>query len=190
MKRLFFAVFIFAFIAGCPEFPKIGPASVETGWNYYEEGLLDKAINEFQDVIKTEPENAEAFNGLGWCYAKTNVLATSIDDFNLCIEKDALLVDPYAGLAFAYSDLGDDQNAVYAADSLMTKDSQYFFGHDNDISWQDVVLIKAKSLCSLGDFASALTEVRILNPDFTCNVSTPDGREALLIEIERLRSIV
>jgi len=190
MRRLLFSILVFIFVSGCPDFPRIGPASVETAWNYYEEGLFDKAIKEFEDVIKSEPENGEAFNGLGWCYSKITLLITSVDDFNLSIQKDSSLVDPYAGLTFSYSDLGEDQNAVHSADSLIEKDSQYFFGHDKDISWQDIVLVKAKSLCNLGDFASALTEVQKLNPSFNCNISTPEGREALLTEIERLRGIV
>lgn len=177
-------------LVGCPDFPRLGPATVERAWNYYEDAEYDKAIIEFEDVIDAEPDNAEAYNGLGWCYAILCSLNTSIANFDTALQKQSSLVDPYAGLAFAYADIPDDQSAVNAASELMQRDSLYFFGHDNDITWKDVILIKARALCNLGNFSDALLEVQVLNSSFTCNVSSPEGRRALLKEIERLRGIV
>jgi tetratricopeptide (TPR) repeat protein len=191
MKKMgtFIIALLLIMILGCPDFPRLGPASVERAWNYYEDGEYDEAIVEFDDVIDAEPDNAEAYNGLGWCYAIKSELSTSVAYFDTALQKQSSLVDPYAGLAFAYADIPDDQSAVDAAGELMQRDSLYFFGHDNDITWHDVVLIKARALCNLGNFSAALTEVQVLNGNFTCNVTTPDGRKALLQEIERLRGI-
>ncbi|TES93190.1 MAG: tetratricopeptide repeat protein [Candidatus Cloacimonadota bacterium] len=190
MVKLTLIVFICLILAGCPDFPRIGPASVERAWTYYDEGEYDKAIKEFDDVIEDEPDNGEAYNGLGWCYGKLGELTSAVDDFNIALEKADTLIDPYAGLTFVYSDIPQDQDCVDAATTLIQRDPLYFFGHDNDIDVDDVRLVKAKSLCNLGNFTSALVEVKILNPSFNCDVSTPEGREALLAEIERLRGIV
>ncbi len=192
MKKSFVLVILLLCIiwTGCPDFPRIGPASVERAWTYYEDGEYDKAILEFEDVIEDEPDNAEAYNGLGWCHGKICSLSTAVTNYNEALNKQSSLIDPYAGLAFAYSDLPDDAYAIISATTLIQKDSLYFFGHDHDITWHDVRIIKAKSLCNLGDFASALSEVIVLNPSFSCNVTTPEGREALLNEIERLRGIL
>jgi len=190
MVRKIMPIILCIIFAGCPDFPRIGPASIERAWGYYEDGKYEKAINEFVDVIGDEPDNGEAYNGLGWCYGILCSLSTAVDNFNTALDKDNSLVDPYAGLAFVYSDLPDHQNAVDAAATLIQKDSLYFFGHDSEINYKDVRLVKAKSHCSLGDFSSALSEVQKLNPSFNCNVTTPWGREALLAEIERLGGIV
>lgn len=177
-------------MVGCPDFPRLGPATVERAWTYYEDGEYDKAILEFEDVIDAEPDNAEAYNGLGWTYGIICSLSLSVAYFDTALQLQSSLVDPYAGLAFSYADLPDDANAVISATTLIQRDSLYFFGHDNDITWHDVRLVKAQCLCNLGDFASALTEVQALNSSFTCDVLTPQGRRALLQEIERLRGIV
>lgn len=190
MVRRFILVFIFIILTGCPEFPILGLPSVERAWTYYEDGKYQKAINEFKDVIESEPDNGKAYNGLGWCNGIIGELSIAVDDFNIAIEKDSSLIDPYAGLAFVYSDIPLDQNTVDAATTLIEKDSLYIFVHNIEITVSDVRLVKAKSLCNLGDFASALVEVRILNPSFNCNIYTPEGREALLCEIERLRGII
>jgi tetratricopeptide (TPR) repeat protein len=192
MKRLvpFIIVLLLIMVVGCPDFPRLGPATVERAWSYYEDGEYEKAIIEFEDVIDAEPDNAEAYNGLGWCYGIICSLSTSIAYFDTALQLQSSLVDPYAGLAFSYADIPDDNHAVSSATELILRDALYFFGHDNDITWHDVRLVKARSLCNLGDFTSALAEVQVLNSSFTCNVSTPDGRRALLQEIERLRGSV
>jgi len=183
-------IIILLIFTGCPDFPRIGPASVERGWNYYEDGEYEKAIKEFNDVIEDEPDNGEAYNGLGWCYGKIGELSTAVTHFNTALAKDSTLIDPFAGLTFVYSDIPLDINAVNNASTLIEKDSLYFFGHNNEIDYKDIRLVKAKSLCNLGDFVSARNEVQKLNSAFYADVSTPDGRRALLDEIERLRGIV
>jgi tetratricopeptide (TPR) repeat protein len=200
MKKWLTVFLLLFIISGCSEFPKLGPSSVERAWTYYEEyydsgnyNKIKEAMNEFRDVIEDEPDNAEAFNGMGWCYGIKENLSSSIDDFDIALQKESTLIDPYAGLAFVYSDNGQDTEAVDAAASLIQKDSLYQFGHipsPYKITVDDVRLVKAKSLCNLGDFISALTEVKLLNPGFNCNVNTAEGREKLLKEIERLRGII
>jgi tetratricopeptide (TPR) repeat protein len=192
MKRIiaFIVASLLILLIGCPDFPRIGPATVERAWTYYEDGEYDKAILEFEDVIDTEPDNAEAYNGLGWCYGILCSLSTSVAYFDTSLQLQSSLVDPYAGLTFSYADIPDDHNAIISATTLIQRDSLYFFGHDNDITWHDVRLVKAKSLCNLGDFASALTEVQVLDNSFNCDVSTPEGRRALLQKIESLRGSV
>ena len=184
---LFLLITIFG---GCPNFPRISPASVEKAWTYYENSEYERARREFSDVVASEPMNAEAYNGLGWCYGIMGELTIAIDDFDIAIEGDSLLVDPYAGLAFCYSDVPLDSEAINAASILVAKDSLYQFGHNSDITVSDVRFIKAKSLCNIGDFAGALSEVKKLDPSFDCDITTPSGRKELLNELEKLRGIV
>lgn len=200
MIRWLTILLLLIIITGCTEFPKIGPSSVERAWTYYEEyydsgnyNKIVEAMNEFRDVIEDEPDNAEAFNGMGWCYGIKENLSSAVDDFDIALELESTLIDPYAGLAFVYSDNDQDSSAVNAATNLVQKDSLYQFGHipsPYKITVDDVRLVKAKSLCNLGDFISALSEVKLINPNFNCNVYTPEGREELLKEIERLRGTI
>jgi tetratricopeptide (TPR) repeat protein len=206
MKRtiplsLFLLGCLILFTTGCPEDLRIGPATLERAWGYYEEAfqssnpdsMIRLAKLEFEDVIAEEPSNAEAYNGLGWCYGLQCSLSTAISHFNTSIQYDNSLDDPHAGLALAYSDLPNHQNAVDEATTLIQMDPLYQFAHissPDDITVDDIRLVKAKSLCCLGNFTSALAEVQILNSSFNCDVSTPEGREALLVEIERLRGTV
>jgi len=189
-RSVVFLFLLFITFGGCSNFPRINPASVEKAWTYYENGEYERARREFNDVIASEPMNAEAYNGLGWCYGIMGELTIAIDDFNIAIEDDSSLVDPYAGLAFCYSDVPLDSEAINAASILAVKDSLYQFGHNSDITISDIRFIKAKSLCNIGDFASALLEVKKLDPSFDCDVTTPSGREELLNELEKLRVIV
>ena len=72
----------------------------------------------------------------------------------------------------------------------MRRNPQWIFIHDQTISYKDLHLIKAEGYFALGNFNESLIEVQLLNPAFTTDTNTFEGRAALAEEIERLRGVV
>jgi hypothetical protein len=114
------------------------------------------------------------------------LLDEALVSFSTALSENTSLLDPLAGEAIVRSDSEENAGAVDAAGRLLSADDQYVFSHDPTVSAADIRMIKAKSHCALGEFASALQEVQMIDPTFYVDVSTTEGRRALLEKIEEL----
>jgi len=60
---------------------------------FLEKGMAEEAQNEFLEVLKVNPQHAQAFEGRGWVYFKTAILKRPRKTYN----RPSLLRIPYAG---------------------------------------------------------------------------------------------
>ncbi len=195
------AVLLLSLVWGCEKGGK-GPPDVQhlldQGWQWFEADQLDSAYAAFGDAVLQDPQNPEAWLGLGWTslrlydpvYAHQSLLRT------LALGGDSL--DAWAGLAIADADPIPDPAlygvpldsvlhlALGAATLVLERQPTYRFAHDPRVTADLLLLEKARVLCSLGRFAEALTLVQILDPNFDADVTTPEGRAALLQKIADL----
>ncbi len=75
------------------------------GWLYSNKGDLDRAIPEFQSVLKVNPNSADAHNGLGWAYVQNHGdMDEAIEDFQAAIRLDPKLANAYTGWGYAHYD--------------------------------------------------------------------------------------
>ncbi len=160
------------------------------GWENFENGDFEEALELFLELVDREASLAEAYCGMGWCLANQGFLDSALQNFtNALIENpdQDLINDIYAGQGFSY-----EASAMYQNCLLVTGlvDSDWSFEHDQNLSYSDLILLRAICHYGLADFANSLIEVQILDPDFTADISTPEGRAALAAKIEELRGIV
>ncbi len=171
---------------------------VQQGWQWFEEGQWDSAYVAFGQAVSQNPQHAEAWLGMGWTslrlydpvYAHQSLLRT------LSLGGDSL--HAWAGLAIGDADPIPDPTlygapldsvlhlALRAANEVLQRDPTYAFPHDPGANATVILLEKARVLCSLGRFAEALAVVQQVDPSFTADVSTPEGRAALLQKIADL----
>lgn len=159
-------------------------------WTSFSDGLYQDAIDLFNELIDDEVFLAEAYSGLGWSAARNGQLQTAINSYEngLMNEPSVDLEDDiYAGWSFAKEALGEYADALTGTAEVS---NNWQFDHDNQLSHNDIVLLRAICYYALGDFANSLLEVQILDPDFDCNVETEAGRAALAAKIEELRGEV
>lgn len=194
--KYFLYFLLLTFIFKCGEDNGFKPPAKEAeqltneGWDRFEYKGYDNALAKFKEAIAKDKNYAEAYNGAGWASARLTNLSDAVSYFTQCISLSSTHVDAHAGLAFVYNAEKEYQSSVSAAITALSIDSSWLFAHDQTINYQDLHLILAECYFALGNFSDSLAQVQILNPSFTADVGTFEGRSALAEEIERLRGIV
>ncbi len=163
---------------------------INSGWEQFEAGNYSAGLQKFEQAISQNETSAEAYCGAGWCYARLTNLAAAVRNFNEAISLDANLADAHAGLAFVYYAQKQYNSAISSANKTLSLSSIYLFAHDRSLGYKDLYLVIAACYFALGDFNQSLAFVKKLNPTFSADPGTFDGRSALAEEIERLRGIV
>jgi len=181
MNRLCWVVLFVSVLIGCSS--HVAGDLTEDGWSVFESGDYVSARSFFLDAIDADDRYADAYNGLGWCYARLDNITKSISNFKTAINKDAGLLDSYAGLAIVDNNYG---NAVSRAATVINTAPNYCFSHDTTVTIEDIYLCRAHAWVCLGEFQKALDDVRVVDPGFSADVSTHEGREALIRRIEEL----
>jgi len=69
---------------------------------YEKTGDIDKAIPEYEQALKQDPQNAQVHLSLGTAYLKKNNVPKAIDELNLASKLDPEAVEPHAILALLY----------------------------------------------------------------------------------------
>jgi tetratricopeptide (TPR) repeat protein len=87
-------------------------AYTNRGWAYDALGQLQRAIEDYNEAIRLNPEKASlAYANRGLAYANLGQLQRAIADFDEAIRLDPGLAQAYASSAFAHTLLNDDEAA-------------------------------------------------------------------------------
>ena len=157
------------------------------GWTQYENGEYTLALNNFQEAIRASNVYVDAYNGAGWASAKLQNLSDAANYFSQCLSLDANYKDALAGSAFLENARKNYQKAVDAGTQLLALDANWTFSHDSALDVFDIYLVLAESYFALEDFVNSLTQVQKIDPTFTADVTTYEGKAKLADKIEELR---
>ncbi len=186
MKNIYIYQIIFAlltFIAvGCrQQYEPVDSDYSQFGWKYYENGDYVEAREWFQEALKEDSTFADAYNGAGWSLGHLGQADSARYYFSSWIsqadETSDYLLDYYAGLAFSYNALGNDQQALFNAQSNffgkqdVVSGEIWCFCHRKDINQIDVRLIQAVSEFRLGKFSDCLETINATYTDLTKQLS-------------------
>jgi len=186
MKKIYTYQITFAlltFIAvGCrQEYEPVDSDFSQYGWKYYENGDYVEAREWFQEALKEDSTFADAYNGAGWSLGHLGQADSARYYFSSWIsqadETSDYLLDYYAGLAFSYNALGNDQQALFNAQSNffgkqdVVSGEIWCFCHRKDINQIDVRLIQAVSEFRLGKFSDCLETINATYTDLTKQLS-------------------
>jgi len=162
----------------------------DEGWEKFGYGAYSGALAKFLEAIDKDSTYAEAYSGAGWASARLTNLSDAVSYFAECFSLNSSHADAHAGLAFVYNAMKEYQLSINSANAALGYISNWVFPYDQNLSYQDLNLIKAEGYFALGDYGSSLTIVQLLNPAFVADVQTFAGRSELAEEIERLRGVV
>ncbi|MFQ5963146.1 MAG: tetratricopeptide repeat protein [Candidatus Scalinduaceae bacterium] len=89
--------------------------SLAEGILYYNKGMLDKAIEEFKEVIEIDPEDVNAYYNLGNAYVDKGMFNEAISAYKRAIEINPEFIDAYLNLGMIYlnKDLTDEVISLY-----------------------------------------------------------------------------
>lgn len=162
------------------------------GWTAYETLDWELAADLFQQAIDAGATSTEAFSGAGWTAFQRgghNAEARSFWTEGLD-GKTGAVNDIHMGLAVLSMLESDFSGAVDHFTLVIDSNPSYRFIHQEGINYEDIYLGLAQSYFNLSDYENALTNVQVLNPTFTADISTSEGLAELSQEIDRLSSIV
>lgn len=88
---------------------KVNQASINEllskGISFYDEGMIDKAIEQFNEVLDIDPGNAKANYNLGNAYADKGMFDEAVSAYKKALEKNPGLIDVYSNLSILYLDM-------------------------------------------------------------------------------------
>ncbi|MCP4571881.1 MAG: hypothetical protein GY838_05965 [bacterium] len=173
---------------GGPTTPPVTDAAIlSLGWTAYGNDDPIEAEEQFRKLLDRGKLLAEAHDGLGWMFSSENEPDSAAVHFAAAVAEgaDALPIGDQtrAGQAFAASAQGQHQASLDAAAEVA---AGWVFTHDTTIDYDDVIVVRAVSHYALAGFEAALAAVQELEPGFTADVGTVDGRGLLAAKIEEL----
>ena len=196
---------------GRPDYVATESDLAEEGWDLYRDGKYLESAEWFQYSINSNP-TLDGYNGLGWSYGKLSYqdhLDISIVNFlgyetlldsaaaaNLSLNDVWTIRDIFAGLCFAYSANGEDSTAIEYGDLLFSFGwYDWSFLYEPGLDSLDVLITVAKSAYFIADFEMSINRVNYIMDkkdlgSFNPNISTPQGRLALITKIEELQLIL
>jgi tetratricopeptide (TPR) repeat protein len=77
----------------------------DRGISYYDKGMIDKAIEEFKEVLELDPDDVETHYNLGNAYADKGMSDEAISIYKKTIEKNPEFIDAYLSLGTLYLDI-------------------------------------------------------------------------------------
>ena len=84
----------------------------DRGISYYDKGMIDKAIEEFKEVLELDPDDVETHYHLGNAYADKEMFDEAISIYKNAIEKDPEFIDTYLSLGTLYLDMDMVDEAI------------------------------------------------------------------------------
>jgi tetratricopeptide (TPR) repeat protein len=158
------------------------------GWLEYSAGNYEDAIDKYQEALDLEDDSvsSEAYNGIGWARARLGQSRDSIDSFKKSVTKDPANADAHAGLAGVYLADSDYEQAIAAANLVLSINPDYESHHD-DIKAADIRILLAECYYNMGDYTAAKAQIDLLGSSGkTLNPDSTDYLADLLSLIEEL----
>ncbi len=90
------------------------------GVSHYDEGMIDKAIDAFKEVLEIDPENPKANYSLGNAYADTGKVDNAIAMYKKAIKNDPGLADAYLYLSMLYLDMDLIEESISLCNQAVT----------------------------------------------------------------------
>jgi tetratricopeptide (TPR) repeat protein len=157
---------------------------IQQGWSLFRMTDYDGAAIHFDRIIEHFPDAADGYIGLGWCEIQQDQLELALGHLEtanrLAEEPDAI-----AGTAVAASALGRDSLAVEAA-SRCTDESYIFIGNP-ELTYFDLVYIRALGQFHLRRYEDCYASLRILNSSLDIDMEAFDFREQLFAHLQYIR---
>lgn len=162
-------------------------ALIDSGWDKFVAANYSGAILDFAEAKTIDESIPTAFTGLGWSYLLQKEYIKSLTEFNQGLLLSDTIPDLYAGKAFmlnARASGSDYANSISAANAALDLHSNWIFTNGLSLNHVDLIAITAQAQFALGQFSASLASVKKIEPSFSADVSTPEGRAALQAKIE------
>lgn len=140
-------------------YPEVALAHNNLGNAYKYKGLIDNAIEHYQNAIKLDPYYARAHYNLGFFYENQGLINKAIREYQITIELIPNHISAHQNVGFAYFKKGDIDKAIYHLEYALRLNPNVATVHLNL-----GIAYKSKGLINKAN--EHLRIVRQLNPNF------------------------
>lgn len=161
------SVFLFLTLIGCSDDIDTNTSSAishtDQGWLSYNYGNYTQALLNFERALNSNPEYADAYNGVGWSQLSLSLTLTlAQESFQNAVRYDSSNADAWIGLAnvlyLRNKENSDFRSAIRAIDNALDGDDTYLYRHDYR-SIADIYALKAACYFYLGEIQLAKEEI-------------------------------
>lgn len=166
-KVVILSVFSLLSLIGCSDDVDTDTSSAlhhtDQGWISYNSGNYTQALLNFERALNSDPEYADAHNGVGWGQLSLSLSLTLVQEsFQNAVRYDSANADAWIGLAnvlyLRNKDNSDFTSAIRAIDNALDADETFLYRHDYK-SIADIHALKAACYFYLGEIQRAGEEL-------------------------------
>ena len=108
---------------------------IRKGVEYYNNGMLDEAIGEFQEALEDDPDDVTIHFNLGNAYVDNEMFEEAISEYEKVIEIDPTNIDAILDLGMLYLDFDqtDEALSLYSNASKSNPDNPYLHYHLGEV---------------------------------------------------------
>ena len=164
--------------------PEQYDALIETGWEHFQNGMYQEAIDSFTGASERNAIEPEVYLGLGWSYARNlelikgeNNLQKAIafaifDSLNLA----KITAESLAGVGLIKLAAGNYAECITYIDQVLEADESFSFSKDLSVNSQSLRISKAKSHYYLSEIEQSYLVLQDLGIGLDCDcVQTVTG---------------
>ena len=134
-------------------------ASLNAGWDEFENGNMEAALEEFMEAFNLDSTRSESQVAVAWARLMIPgppgpATVISAIDANSTNDQD-WRNDAWCALAVAHLILNQYPQADSVALLVLTADAAYVFAHRPSVDWQDLLLIRGQALFFMAQYTSA-----------------------------------
>ena len=129
-------IFIIIMMVGCGSSETRKTKFFDKGTEFFEKGDYGKAILNFQNAIKLDPQYADAYSSLGRCYLKLMNIQGAFKAFSTAVEINPEILDAQVALGQIYLMSKEKEKAIEKAELVLSKNPDH----------EDALMLKAKYL--------------------------------------------
>ena len=96
---------------GCSDELSTPQEYFDRGNSHFDDVKFEKAIADYSQAIRIDPEYATAYNNRGLSYHQLGIYEKEIQDYTEAIRIDPEYADAYYNRALSYADLGQHEKA-------------------------------------------------------------------------------
>lgn len=161
------SVLIILTLIGCSDDIDTGTSSAlrhtKQGWISYNSGNYSQALLNFERALNSDPEHADAHNGVGWGQLSLSLSLSLVQEsFQNAVRYDSSNADAWVGLAnvlyLRNKDNSDFTSAIRAIDNALNADETFLYRHDYN-SKAEIYALKAACYFYLGEKQLANEEI-------------------------------
>ena len=122
---------VWAVVFGLMQFQTDTQVALARGDALLSQGQLGEAIAQYRELVRTEPEFAQSYNGLGYALLTTGRAPEAVAPLRRALELQPDSAEAHSNLAFAFIQAGRSQEAVAPLRRAVELQPDYFEAHYN-----------------------------------------------------------